>query len=47
MKSLKKIGTTLKNNVSGELNDLVKMLERDLLTEAEFEKAKKRLLKDI
>lgn len=47
MKSLKKIGTTLKNNVSSELNDLVKMLERDLLTEAEFEKAKKRLLKDI
>jgi hypothetical protein len=47
MKSLKKIGTTLKNNVAGELKDLVKMLDRGLLTEAEFQKAKKRLLKDI
>ena len=47
MKSLKKIGTTLKNNVAGELKDLVKTLDRGLLTEAEFQKAKKRLLKDI
>ena len=38
---------TSKNNVSSELKDLVKMLDRGLLTEAEFQKAKKRLLKDI
>lgn len=38
---------TLKNNVSSELKDLVKMLDRGLLTESEFQKAKKRLLKDI
>jgi hypothetical protein len=37
----------LKNNVAGELKDLVKTLDRGLLTGAEFQKAKKRLLKDI